>query len=252
MSEIIHAEYLHRLRTTPGFAVLGHEQLHEFRLPGLDFPFRDKYDFLVEGHPPFLVNGLGLGEVIPPVLPQLLQQLDLVCFLVDVKSTTGFAVREVAERDARAADGVELMLYEYDPSVNEYPCGSCPFRSFCPTVPNRVLLARSGPTPEQLVVAEAVLADTAQRLAPVRDTLAAAVAAVGRAQSDGISAAKAWRADAAWDIAKLTEIIAAYGPRGVSAEAAIAERLVCDGHLPAGALADAKRPAQPDQIVLQI
>jgi len=241
VSEIIHAEYLHRLRTTPGFAVLGHEQLHEFRLPGLDFPFRDKYDFLVEGHPPFLVNGLGLGEVIPPVLPQLLQQLDLVCFLVDVKSTTGFAVREVAERDARAADGVELMLYEYDPSVNEYPCGSCPFRSFCPTVPNRVLLARSGPTPEQLVVAEAVLA-----------AAHAAIAAVGRAQSDGISVAKAWRADAAWDIAKLTEIIAAYGPRGVSAEAAIAERLVCDGHLPAGALADAKRPAQPDQIVLQI
>ena len=137
-------------------------------------------------------------------------------------------------------------------SADEYPCGSCPFRLFCPTVPNRVPLARSGPTPEQLVVAEAVLADTAQRLAPVRDTLAAAVAAVGRAQSDGISVAKAWRADAAWDIAKLTEIIAAYGPRGVSAEAAIAERLVCDGHLPAGALADAKRPAQPDQIVLQI
>ncbi len=305
--EVIHAEYLQRLRAAPGLAVLGHEQKLEFRLPGLDFPFRGKYDFLVEGYPVSLVKGLGLREAIPPVLQPLVQQPEPVRFLIDVKSTASFAVGEVAEHGPRAADRAELMLYqhaagvelgfllyhdkqgsrreviptgyneaflleirdwfatvaeeisagripdaEYDPATDEYPCGSCPFRLFCPTVPNHVPLARSSPTPGQVTVAEAALADAAQRLAPVRGALAKAVAAVGRVQSDGISAAKAWRADAAWDITRLAEILAAYGFGGVPAEPAVAERLVRDGRLPASALADAKRPGRSGQTVLRV
>lgn len=253
--EVIHAEYLQRLRAALGLSVLGHEQKLEFRLPGLDFPFRGKYDFLVEGHPQSLAKGLGLGEVVPPVLQPLLDHPDPVRFLIDVKSTGGFAVSDVAERGARAADRAELMLYqhaagvdlgfllyhnkqgsrreviptvyneaflleicdwfaaiaekisagripdaEYDPAVDEYPCGSCPFRSFCPTVPNRVPLVRSALG--QVAAAEAALA--------------------------------------------------AYGFGGVPPEAAVAERIVRDGHLPASALVDAKRPGRPDQIVLRV
>lgn len=305
--EVIHTEYLHRLCATPGLAVLGHEQRLEFRLPGLDFPFRGKCDFLVEGHPVFLVRGLGLGEVIPPVLQPLLQRPELVRFLIDVKSTSGFAVTEVAEHGARTADRAELTLYqhatglelgfllyhdkqgsrrevvpviydeaflleirdwfaaiaeeisagripdaEYDPETDEYPCGSCPFHSFCPTVPNRIPLARSAPTSEQLDAAEAALADAARRLAPVRETLAAAVAAVGRVQLDGVSAAKPWRADAEWDVTELAEILSAYGFADVPADPVAAERLVRDGRLPASALAGAKRPGRPDQIVLRV
>src|SRR5256712_1724917 len=276
--EVIHAEYLQRLRAAPGLAVLGHEQKVEFRLPGLDFPFRGKYDFLVEGHPVFLVKGLGLGEAIPPVLQPLVQQPEPVRFLIDVKSTGGFVVNEVAERGARAADRAELMLYqhaagvelgfllyhdkqgsrreviptvyneaflleirdwfaavaeeisagripdaEYDPATDEYPCGSCPFPSFFPTVPNRVPLARSSPTPGQVAAAEAALADAARRLAPVRETLAAAVAAVGRVQVDGASASKPWRADPVWDVTRLAEIFGSYGLNDIPAGPAIAE-----------------------------
>src|SRR5207247_1420823 len=115
--EVIHAEYLQRLRAAPGLAVLGHEEKLEFRLPGLDFPFRGKYDFLVEGHPVFLVRGLGLGEAIPPVLQPLVQQPEPVRFLIDVKSTGGFVVNEVAEQGARAADRAELMLYQHAAGV---------------------------------------------------------------------------------------------------------------------------------------
>ena len=305
--EVIHAEYLQRLRAATGLAVLGHERKLEFRLPGLDFPFRGKYDFLVEGHPVFLVKGLGLGETIPPVLQPLVQQPEPVRFLIDVKSTGGFVVNEVAERGARAADRAELMLYqhaagvelgfllyhdkqgsrreviptvyneaflleirdwfatvaqeisagripdaEYDPATDEYPCGSCPFRSFCPTVPNHVPLARSSPTPGQVAAAEAALADAARRLAPVREILAAAVAAVGRVQVDGVSASRPWRADPAWDVTRLAEIFAAYGLNDIPAEPAVAERLVRDGRLPASALAEAKCPGRSDQIVLRV
>ncbi len=287
--------------------MLGHEQLLEFRLPGLDFPFRGKHDFLVESHPQFLVKGLGLGELIPPVLQPMLQHPEPVRFLIDVKSTGGFAVSEVAEQGARAADRAELTLYqyaagvelgfllyhdkqgsrreviptlydeaflleirdwfagiadeisagripdaEYNPAADEYPCGSCPFRTFCPTVPNRVPLALSAPTAEQVAAAEAALADAAQRLAPVRETLGAAVAEVGRVQLDGISASKPWRVDSVWDITRLAEILAAYGLNGLSVEPAVAERLVREGRLPASALADAKRPGRPNQIVLRV
>jgi CRISPR/Cas system-associated exonuclease Cas4 (RecB family) len=305
--DVIHAEYLDRLRHTPGLAVLGHEQRLDFRLPGLDFPFRGKYDFLVEGHPKFLVGDLRLGESIPPVLQPLLQRFEPVRFLIDVKSATSFAVSGVAEQGARLADRAELTLYEhaagvdlgfllyhdkqscrrevipvlhdeaflleirdwfasvaeeisvgripdaeYDPAVDEYPCGSCPFRSFCSSVPNRVPLARSAPTPEQMATAEATLADAAERLAPVRETLAAIVAPVDRVQLDGISAPKPWHVDPVWDITRLAEIFAAYGFTDLPVEPAVAERLVRDGRLPASVLADAKRPRSPDQIVLRV
>lgn len=305
--EIIHAEYLQRLRSTPGLAVLGHEQLLDFRLPSLDFPFRGKYDFLVESHPLLLVQSLGFGKAIPPVLLPLLDQPGPVRFLIDVKSTSGFAVGEVAEQGARAADRAELALYqhatgvelgfllyhdkqgarrevvptlyderflleirdwfagiadeitagripdaEYDPAINEFPCGSCPFRSFCPSVPNRGPLARSAPTPDQMEVAESVLAEAAQRLSPVRERLAASVASVGRVQLDGVSATRPWRPDAVWDVERLAEILAAHGFGGVPAEPEIAERLVRDGHLPASALVPAKRPGRPDQVVLRV
>jgi hypothetical protein len=141
---------------------------------------------------------------------------------------------------------------EYDPAADEYPCGSCQFRTFCATVPNRIPLARSSPTSEQVAMAEAILADVAERLDPVREALAEAVATVGRVQLDGISASKPRRGDPVWDIARLAEIFAAYGLGGLPAEPAVAERLVRDGHLPASALADAKRPPSPNQIVLRV
>lgn len=305
--EIIHAEYLQRLRGTPGLAVLGHEQLLDFRLPELDFPFRGKYDFLVESHPLLLVQSLGFGAAIPPVLLPLLDQPGPVRFLIDVKSTSGFAVSEIVEQGARKADRAELALYqhatgvelgfllyhdkqgtrreivpvvhdeafllrirdwfagiaeeitvgripdaEYDPAIDEYPCGSCPFRSFCPTIPNRTSFVRHAPTPDQLAVAESTLADAAQRLAPIREQLAASIAAVGRVQVDGVSAAKPWRPDTTWDVGRLAEILAAYGFGDVPAEPAVAERLVRDGHLPASALAGARRPGRQDQVVLRV
>ena len=117
---------------------------------------------------------------------------------------------------------------------------------------NRIPLARSAPTPGQVAAAEAALADAARRLAPVRETLAAAVAAVGHVQVDGVSASRPWRADPAWDVTRLAEIFAAYGLSGFPAEPAVAERLVRDGRLPASALAEAKRPGRSDQIVLRV
>src|SRR5207249_11026401 len=136
--------------------------------------------------------------------------------------------------------------------IHEYPCRSCPFRSFCPTVPNRVPLARSSPSPGQVAAAEAALADAARRLAPVREILAAAVAAVGRVQVDGVSASRPWRADPAWDVTRLADIFAAYGLSGVPVEPAVAERLVRHGRLPASALAETKRPGRSDQVVLRV
>jgi hypothetical protein len=103
-----------------------------------------------------------------------------------------------------------------------------------------------------VATAEAVLADVAQRLDPVREDLAVAVATVGRVQVDGISASKPRRGNPVWDIARLAEIFAAYGLGSLPAEPAVAERLVRDGRLPASALADAKRPGRTDQVVLRV
>lgn len=141
---------------------------------------------------------------------------------------------------------------EFDPAADEFPCGSCPFRTFCSSVPNRIPLKRTVPTADQVTAAEALLADAMSRVAPIRDTLAAAVADSGKVQVDGASASTAWWTDTAWDAERLAEILAAHGFPHVPADPAAAERLVRDGYLPASTLTAAKRPGEAKRIVLRL
>lgn len=141
---------------------------------------------------------------------------------------------------------------EFDPAADEYPCGSCPFRTFCASLPNRIPLKRTAPTADQVAAAEALLADAVSRLGPIRDSLAGALADSGKVQIDGASASQAWWPDAVWDAERLAEILVAHGFARVPVDPPSAERLVRNGHLPASALADAKRPGPTNRIVLRL
>lgn len=141
---------------------------------------------------------------------------------------------------------------EFDPVNDEFPCGSCPFRTFCASLPNRVPLARAVPTASQVVASEMLLVDVVSRLGSIRDSLAAALADSGKVQIDGASASQAWWPDPVWDAERLAEILTAHGFAHVPADPVSAERLVRNGHLPASALADAKRPGPTNRIVLRL
>lgn len=308
--ETIHEEYRQRLLAARGIRLVDHERTVEFRLPGVDISVRGRFDFLVEAKPADLLRGLGFtsaDQAVPSALSPLLTQPDVVRFLIEVKSTSRFALPELAERGARLADRAELALYQYatgtqlgfviyddkdralrevipspydpqfladiaawfrgvseeisagripdaefDPAADEFPCGSCPFRTFCTNVPNRIPLKRTAPTADQIAAAEALLADAMSRVGPMRDTLAAALADSGKVQVDGASASVAWWPDTTWDAARLAEILATHGFSHVQPDPAGAERLVRNGHLPASTLADAKRPGETKRIVLRL
>lgn len=308
--ETIHEEYRQRLLTARGIRVLEHERTVEIPLPGVDIPLRGRLDFLAEARPPDLLRGVGItttDQAVPPALAPLLAHPDPIRFLIEMKSTSRFALPELAERGARLADRAELTLYqhatgthlgfviyddkdralrevisspydaqflaeiaawfrdisdeiiagripdaEFNPATDEYPCGSCPFRTFCASLPNRVPLARPQVAADKVAAAEALLTDAVSRLAPVRDALADVLADSGRVQVDGASASMAWRPDIAWDAERLAEIFAAYGFAHIPADPAAAERLVRDGYLPASALAAAKQPGELNRMVLRL
>lgn len=307
--ETIHEEYRQRLLAARGIQVLKHEHTVDIGLPGVDIPLRGRFDFLVEAKPADLLSGLGFthDRAVPAALAPLLADPDPVRFLIEVKSTSRFALPELAEQGARLADRAELALYqhatgthlgfivyddkdralrevipspygpqflaeiadwfrgisneiiagripdaEFNPATDEYPCGSCPFRTFCASLPNRVPLARPQLSAHQIAAAEALLSDAVSRLAPVRDALADALGDSGRVQVDGATASMAWRPDVAWDAARLAEILAAHGFAHVPIDSVAAEQLVRDGYLPASALTAAKRPEEAKRIVLRL
>lgn len=141
---------------------------------------------------------------------------------------------------------------DFDPAVHEVPCGSCPFRTFCATVPNRAPLARAQPSEADVGAAREVLAEAARRLEPIRDALASTIPAAGRVAVDRISAAPVRRPEPEWDHVRLAEILAHYGFADVPPVPEAARQLVRNGHLPASALAAAARPDRADHVVLHL
>lgn len=105
---LYHDEYYRRLASLEdrGFRVLATEQPVTIHIPGVHLPIRGRYDAMLEA------TGEAIAALSTGLLPGELQPDETVRFLVDIKSITSYAVREVAATgQASPQDAAEMTCY---------------------------------------------------------------------------------------------------------------------------------------------
>lgn len=105
---LYHDEYYRRLSAleSRGFRVLATEQPVAIQIPGVDLPIRGRYDAMLEA------TGEAIASLASGLLPGELRPDETLRFLVDIKSVTSYAVRDVAATgQASPQDAAEMTCY---------------------------------------------------------------------------------------------------------------------------------------------
>ena len=105
---LYHDEYYRRLSAlhSRGFRVIATEQPVTIHIPGIHVPIRGRYDAMLEA------TGETIAALSNGLLPGELRPDETVRFLVDIKSVTSYAIREVAATGrATPQDAAEMTCY---------------------------------------------------------------------------------------------------------------------------------------------